>query len=895
MRQWSPQENEEGVPGDPAAIFNDTGRALLVIGEAPGAHEDEQGQCFVGESGAMLSKVYLGKSGLGEMADVWLTNAVRCRPPQGRSAGVKNFKACSLYLDADLAYLRARYEDITVLCVGSIAAQAVLGCLLTEAFKHQGRVHPTWNVPCFATYHPAFLFSRRSPSHLSAVLDHLGLVYSHLKGDTSMQLPDRALPPTRCALLPPLKRGAWVALDIETYGAVQGLPDQTQFQPSRSIAVDHVEPSQLVQTVALSWPVGAEIHSTTFDFQRAEERRVLRSWLHLMSLRGCTLLGMHTLFDLSYLLHCGDDLLAATLSPRRRPMRLWDLAFTSYLHSELRPERSLKSLAPLLRVTNYEMESEYDFKTQATRYKNSADPALHAYNAKDSASTLLAHLSLARSIREDYPNTAKLSPYCLNWYNDLLWTFLQLQLNGACMDAPSLRVLRDRHALRMFRLNEWSLSRYSAPMVGEGSGKFTESLFRDLASTLTEPLRELLTLTPAKQQIDTKKANAALLLKHAPKNHALYPALRALEWFRSSQKLVSSYLTPLLEGRGKTQGDKSSLLVEVPGTPGYGLVHPSYYLVPSATRGDEEGGTNQGRPSCKRPALQTCPAPILSRLRSRHPGGSLMAADESQMELRLAALLSGDRAMMEEYNKEKPDLHRRTCLAIFGADIERHHNYSTYRRASKSVNFLTLYGGGAETLHQTLLDDVGFDLPLDQCYDVLDRFRAAYPELAAWQESLVAQAQDTGYIELPLIGQSRLYMGSARTVAETYRPTIVNQPVQCCSVNVLLSAQSCIQRDLNRLHLKSLICLELHDALYLEIFPGEASAVRSLVVGWMSNPPYYKDLCARLGRRVPLQVDVKLKRNPVYETSHSRPEAERRGPRYAALGAGPPKPALRSA
>ncbi len=127
---------------------------LMVIGEAPGAEEDRQGEPFVGRAGMLLNSM-LRAAGF-ERDQVYVANVLKCRPPQNRDPSAEEAERC-------LPYLRRQIEFVApaaILCVGRIAAQRLLGTELPLA-RLRGRVHQLDGVPVIVTYHPAYLL--RSP------------------------------------------------------------------------------------------------------------------------------------------------------------------------------------------------------------------------------------------------------------------------------------------------------------------------------------------------------------------------------------------------------------------------------------------------------------------------------------------------------------------------------------------------------------------------------------------------------------------------------------------------------------------------------------------------------------------------------------------------------------
>ena len=139
---------------------------LMVIGEAPGAEEDRQGEPFVGRAGQLLNSM-LRAAGF-ERAQVYIANVLKCRPPNNRDPATDETEHC-------LPYLRRQIELIdpaVILCVGRIAAQRLLECDLPLA-RLRGRIHRLGRTPVVVTYHPAYLL--RSPTEKRKSWDDLKL------------------------------------------------------------------------------------------------------------------------------------------------------------------------------------------------------------------------------------------------------------------------------------------------------------------------------------------------------------------------------------------------------------------------------------------------------------------------------------------------------------------------------------------------------------------------------------------------------------------------------------------------------------------------------------------------------------------------------------------------
>jgi uracil-DNA glycosylase family 4 len=159
----------------------DTSADWLIIGEAPGADEDAQGEPFVGRAGKLLNEM-LRAAGL-TREQVFIANILKCRPPENRDPKTAEVEQCLPYLEQQIAKIQPRL----ILVVGRIAAHNLLQ-VETPIGKLRGQVHHygEQNIPVVVTYHPAYLL--RSPDQKSKSWDDLMLAMDVAQGSAETEL-----------------------------------------------------------------------------------------------------------------------------------------------------------------------------------------------------------------------------------------------------------------------------------------------------------------------------------------------------------------------------------------------------------------------------------------------------------------------------------------------------------------------------------------------------------------------------------------------------------------------------------------------------------------------------------------------------------------------------------
>lgn len=375
---------------------------------------------------------------------------------------------------------------------------------------------------------------------------------------------------------------------------------------------------------------------------------------------------------------------------------------------------------------------------------------------------------------------------------------------GALVDA---KVLGEQSQVIGKRLIE--LERDAYELAGE---VFNLSSTQQLGAILYEKLG----IPVTKKTPKGKPSTAEAVLQELAQDYEL-PKL--LLQYRSLSKLKSTYT------------DKLPLEIN----PATGRIHTSYHQAVAAT----------GRLSSSDPNLQNIPIRSAEGRQIRQafvvPKGQVMvAADYSQIELRIMAHLSKDEGLLNAFATGQ-DVHKATAAEVFGVTVEQ--VSSDQRRSAKAINFGLIYGMSAFGLAKQL------GISRAQSQDYIGRYFTRYPGVQEYMDHTKAIAAEQGYVET--IYGRRLYLPDikasnaiARQAAER---TAINAPMQGTAADIIKRAMVSVDAWLASSGLNARMTMQVHDELIFEV---DASQVNKLVVGIKSAMEGAAELL------VPLIVDV---------------------------------------
>ncbi len=266
-----------------------------------------------------------------------------------------------------------------------------------------------------------------------------------------------------------------------------------------------------------------------------------------------------------------------------------------------------------------------------------------------------------------------------------------------------------------------------------------------------------------------------------------------------------------------------------------GRIHTSYHQAVTAT----------GRLSSSDPNLQNIPVrnPEGRRIRQAFvapSGRRIVAADYSQIELRIMAHLSGDEGLTAAFAANQ-DIHRATAAEVFGLALDD--VTDEQRRSAKAINFGLIYGMSAFGLGRQL------NISRALAQDYIDRYFERYPGVRAYMDATRALAHDQGYVET-VFGR-RLYLPeiNARNVQrkQAAERTAINAPMQGSAADIIKRAMIAVDAWLGASELDALIIMQVHDELVFEVAENQ---VETLIEGVRQHMEGAAEL------NVPLIVDA---------------------------------------
>jgi DNA polymerase-1 len=304
----------------------------------------------------------------------------------------------------------------------------------------------------------------------------------------------------------------------------------------------------------------------------------------------------------------------------------------------------------------------------------------------------------------------------------------------------------------------------------------------------------------------------------------LHPLPKEILRYRMLMKLKSTYIDILPQ------------LIH----PQTGRIHTSYNQAVTAT----------GRLSSSNPNLQNIPTrgeegKAIRRAFIPEDGWYYLAADYSQIELRLLAHFSQDEKLLEAFLRGE-DIHAHTASEVFGVHPEA--ITSDMRRQAKVINFGIIYGMSPYGLSKEL------DLSVKMAQQYIEEYFKRYPGVKRYIETVLKQAREQGYVET--LFKRRRYLPEINSKNLTLRKAAeriaINTPIQGTAAEIIKKAMIALGEAIKKQGLKSKMIMQVHDELIFEVPPEEIALMQQLVKEKMESV---------MSLRVPLTVKIKIGKN----------------------------------
>ena len=504
--------------------------------------------------------------------------------------------------------------------------------------------------------------------------------------------------------------------------------------------------------------------------------------------------GQNVKFDIQMLRSAGVEVAG----------KLWD---TMIMHYLLEPDgrHGMNHLAQtLLGYNPIEIESLIGRGSKQLTMDRVAPELVAPYCAEDADVTLQLFEYLLPRLQkegaEELYNTIE---------EPLIRTLADMEREGVRVDCEKLAAYAEELNGRMSTLEREICSLAGMPDLNVNSSR-----------QLGVALFEVLNIDAKPKKTKTKQYSTdEEYLTFLSDRHPIVPLI--LE-YRGIKKLLSTYVEAL------------PLLVN----PATGHIHTSYNQAVAAT----------GRLSSTNPNLQNIPVrddlgrPIREAFVASDEEHILLAADYSQVELRLMAHVSADEAMVEAFRSGE-DIHRDTASRLFHtppAEVT-----SDQRRKAKTANFGIIYGISAFGLRQRM----GNNISMGEAKEIIDGYFSSYPGVKNYIDNTIMEAKGNGWVQtifgrkrhLPDINSAN---ANVRSLAER---NAINAPLQGSAADIIKIAMARIARRLKEEGLRSKMIMQVHDELIVDAIRGEKERVKEILRSEMEG-------AAQL--LVPLTVDI---------------------------------------
>ena len=791
---------------------------VMIIGDAPGGQEERFKRPFVGDTGQLLDEEFIPILGL-KRSEVYVTNAVRCRPPENRTPTTDEIECCKQHVFAEIFKVQPKL----IILLGAVAIKSVLG--LDGIEKHRGQFYTITGVTAiaFPTYHPGKLWQawesydmirmdfRKAALALTdqplvtegeykvcttvdevLVLKDQLLALSKFSFDTETTSLDHQTGKILCCSFSDEPSKGYTVPLLGRYG----LPywqDEKQLQ---------IVEDAIAEVLASDVPV--IMQNGSFD--------MLFCWMKGWEVKNFTFDTMQAAHLVDENLPCSLDTLISLYTTM--PNYSKELADSYTEQKKLRKKAISSAKKCQADVLNFPVE----LLNCEENYSIIPTDILWKYAAQDADATMrVAEVLKQRLTEENLWGT----------FNDVTMPMVPfvalLQWNGILVDQNKLMELQcvaeSEVAASQEKLKQHLSIEANNGQVYDVNVGSPKQLKAVLVDVLKWPV-----VSETKTGNPSFDADAMEIYSNAPYNK---PAASTIIEIKKHKKRISDFLA------GSDR--KSGVLKHISDTDG--RVHPSFKL----------HGTRTGRLSASDPAIHNVPRGEIRNCYIPPNGQWWIEADYSQLELRILAALSGD-PQLTQWFADGLDVHRMVAAEVLGKSPDA---VTSEERVDygKGINFGIIYGKREWSLAQDL------SVSFDEARAFLQRYFQRLPKVKPFFEGILREVYSTGNVRTAM-GRVRHFHGAPlykRAQARSTNPNpelerkladierqAYNDPIQSPGSDILCKA--CIRLQSRMQPFKSLIVHHHHDALHLNCPPDEMVEVCTIVKEEMERPvPEFED------------------------------------------------------
>ncbi|NTW70064.1 MAG: DNA polymerase I [Chlorobiaceae bacterium] len=420
-------------------------------------------------------------------------------------------------------------------------------------------------------------------------------------------------------------------------------------------------------------------------------------------------------------------------------------------------------------------------------------------------------LQLEDTFRKKLEGEKELLWLCEHIEFPLVSVLASMEHAGICIDTPHLEKTSASVGMELELLTEKIYEAAGAPFNIDSPKQLSNILFNVLA-------------LPTKKTTKTGFSTNVEVLEELAE---LHPVVKSLLEYRTLQKLKSTYIDALPK------------LVN----PATGRLHTSFNQFITAT----------GRLSSSNPNLQNIPirSPLGKEIRRAFipssPEKWLLSADYSQIELRIAAEISGDPQLIEAF-RNREDIHTATARVIFNTD----NITSDMRRKAKEVNFGVLYGIMPFGLSKRL------NIPRSEATIIIETYKSKYPGLFLALQNIIETGKTDGYVST-LLGRRR-YIADLNSrnnnIQKAAERAAMNTPIQGTAADIIKCAMNLCSLRMREHSMKSVMLLQVHDELLFETTDEEKEPLSAMIEQAMIDAAITCGL-----NNVPVEVDTGIGKN----------------------------------